>query len=40
MPEKDYFSKLNKSNHYAVEYNKEVSTIEKLKEKIDSFITL
>ena len=40
MSEKDYFSKLNKSNHYAVEYNKEVSTIEKLKEKIDSFITL
>jgi hypothetical protein len=38
MPKKNYFSKINKDKCYTVKFNKKVSTIEILKNKIDYFL--
>ena len=39
MSEGDYFSKLNKDKCYTVEYSKKISTIDVIKNRIDSFLS-
>jgi surface carbohydrate biosynthesis protein len=39
MPEKDYFSKLDKNKDYTISYDKNISTIQVLRRKIDFFLS-
>ena len=40
ISKENYFSRLSKDKHYVMEYNEKISTIEILRKKIDSFLTL
>ena len=40
ISKENYFSRLSKDKNYVVEYNEKISTIEILRKKIDSFLTL